>query len=132
MDDLGLEYGRYLQEVVQALEQDKEFAKKLENVSQEEIRSGMIAQQLDLVGHQVRNKLDELKRVELDRLRKLARKEHELEEKLGGNSAEQDGRQWRTVDSKTGKWKGTLTKRYHIIKKSIVKDSPLQSFNLID
>ena len=38
MDDLGLEYGRYLQQVVEALEQDKEFAKKLENVSQDEIK----------------------------------------------------------------------------------------------
>ena len=34
----GLEYGRYLQQVVEALEQDKDFAKKLENVSQEDIK----------------------------------------------------------------------------------------------
>ncbi|GFT12586.1 nucleobindin-2 [Trichonephila clavipes] len=38
LDDFGLEYGRYLQQVVQALEEDKEFAKKLENISAEQIR----------------------------------------------------------------------------------------------
>lgn len=34
----NLEYGRYLSEVVKILETDKEFAKKLENVSQDDIR----------------------------------------------------------------------------------------------
>ena len=34
----GLEYGRYLQEVVLALEEDKDFSKKLENVSAEDIK----------------------------------------------------------------------------------------------
>ncbi|KFM74056.1 Nucleobindin-1, partial [Stegodyphus mimosarum] len=84
LDDFGLEYGRYLQQVVQALEEDKEFAKKLENVSAEQIKSGHIAKELEFVKHNVRSKLDELKRMEVDRLRKLIREQMERTE-LGLN-----------------------------------------------
>ncbi|XP_074603763.1 nucleobindin-2-like isoform X2 [Brevipalpus obovatus] len=80
INDLGLEYGRYLQEVVQVLEEDKDFAKKLENVSADHIKSGAIAHELNFVNHQIRTKLDELKRVELDRLRKLTKQEHDAKE----------------------------------------------------
>ena len=50
----------------------------------------------------VRNRLDELKRIELDRLRKLAMREHQLEvemarEQHGGDGNDLDGRRWRTV-----------------------------------
>ncbi|KAB7496728.1 Nucleobindin-2 [Armadillidium nasatum] len=74
---LGLEYERYLKEVVQALESDPEFRKKLETADVEDIKSGKIAKDLHLVDHNVRTKLDELKRRELERLRHLAIKEHE-------------------------------------------------------
>ncbi|RWS26646.1 nucleobindin-1-like protein, partial [Leptotrombidium deliense] len=67
----GIEYGRYLQQVVQLLESDPEFKKKLENVSVEDVKSGKIAKELDLVHHQVRSKLDELKRMEVERLNLL-------------------------------------------------------------
>nr|WBW70116.1 venom protein [Lampona murina] len=80
LDDFGLEYGRYLQQVVQALEEDKEFAKKLENISAEEIKSGRIAKELEFVKHNVRSKLDELKRIEMDRLRKLLQEQLERTE----------------------------------------------------
>lgn len=33
----GLEYGRYLQEVVKVLDQDPEFSKKLENITHDQI-----------------------------------------------------------------------------------------------
>lgn len=95
LDDLGLEYGRYLQEVVAALEEDKEFAKKLENVSMDHIKTGAIAQELHFVDHNVRSKLDELKRIEMDRLRKLTKKEHDLKEK----EAAAGERRWRTLHS---------------------------------
>jgi len=102
LDDLGLEYGRYLQQVVAALEEDKDFAKKLENVSMEHIKSGQIAQELHFVDHNVRTKLDELKRVEMDRLRRLTKKEHDLKEReehaaAGGGETGGDRRRWRTV-----------------------------------
>lgn len=41
---------------------------------------GKIAQELEYVNHQVRSKLDELKRTELDRLRELAKRQYELSE----------------------------------------------------
>lgn len=47
-------------------------------------QSGAIAKELNFVSHNVRNKLDELKRIELDRLRKLAKKEHDIEQNGGG------------------------------------------------
>ncbi|XP_046918574.2 nucleobindin-2 isoform X2 [Dermatophagoides farinae] len=82
IDDLGLEYGRYLQEVVKALDDDPVFSKKLGNVTHEQIMNGHVARIIDQVAPDVRNRLDELKRIELDRLRKLAMKEHRLEEEM--------------------------------------------------
>ncbi|XP_011865542.1 PREDICTED: nucleobindin-2 isoform X2 [Vollenhovia emeryi] len=82
-DDLGnpeyqMEYHRYLKEVVQALESDPEFRAKLEKAHEDDIRTGKIAHELQFVNHKVRTKLDELKREELERLRHLATKEHNL------------------------------------------------------
>ena len=57
-----------------------------------------------MVAPQVRNRLDELKRIEMDRLRKLAMKEHNLELQMQSEhdgAYEQDGRKWRTVKDKT-------------------------------
>ena len=51
LQDLGLEYGRYLQQVVSALEADPEFSAKLENASLDSIKSGAIADQLHFVDH---------------------------------------------------------------------------------
>ncbi|XP_039314609.1 nucleobindin-2 isoform X2 [Solenopsis invicta] len=82
-DDLGnaeyqMEYHRYLKEVVQALESDPEFRTKLEKANEDDIRTGKIAHELQFVDHKIRTKLDELKREELERLRHLATKEHNL------------------------------------------------------
>lgn len=98
----GLEYGRYLQEVVAVLEEDKDFAKKLENVSADHIKSGAIAHELNFVNHNVRTKLDELKRIEIERLRKLAKQEHDAKE-FGLGSYSDDGRRWRTLGSTNDK-----------------------------
>ncbi|KAK4305012.1 hypothetical protein Pmani_023072 [Petrolisthes manimaculis] len=76
-EELNLEYGRYLKEVVQALESDPNFRKKLEGAQVDDIKSGKIARELHFVDHNIRTKLDELKRRELERLRHLAVKEHE-------------------------------------------------------
>ncbi|UJR09899.1 hypothetical protein I4U23_014121 [Adineta vaga] len=78
----NLEYGRYLKEVVEILENDPEFKKKIENASVDDIKSGNIAQHLSLVQHHVRTKLDEAKQREMGRLRELvARKIRNLSEK---------------------------------------------------
>nr|CAD7261915.1 unnamed protein product [Timema shepardi]CAD7570160.1 unnamed protein product [Timema californicum] len=75
---VNIEYNRYLKEVVTALESDPEFRAKLEKAEEVDIRTGKIAQELEYVNHQVRTKLDELKRQELERLRHLANKEFEI------------------------------------------------------
>ncbi|XP_031619930.1 nucleobindin-2 [Contarinia nasturtii] len=76
--DGALEYERYLKEVVNALETDSEFRKKLENATDVDIRSGKIAYELENVSHHVRSKLDEIKRREVERLRLAAIKHFEL------------------------------------------------------
>lgn len=73
-----IEYHRYVREVVNALESDPKFREKLENANEDDIRSGKIANQLDLVSHHIRTKLDEIKRAELQRLRELVAKKNEL------------------------------------------------------
>ncbi|CAG5038915.1 unnamed protein product [Parnassius apollo] len=81
-----MEYHRYLKEVVQALESDPDFRERLEKADEEDVRSGKIAEQLDFVNHNVRSKLDEIKRRELDRLRHLATKQFELTNDLEINT----------------------------------------------
>ncbi|KAL6442269.1 hypothetical protein ACFW04_002494 [Cataglyphis niger] len=76
--DYQIEYQRYLKEVVQALESDEDFRAKLEKANEDDIRTGKIAHELQFVDHKIRTKLDELKREELERLRHLATKEHNL------------------------------------------------------
>lgn len=75
-----MEYHRYLKEVVSALESDPDFRKKLEKADENDIRSGKIAEQLEFVSHHVRTQLDEIKRVELERLKKLTEKKRRLED----------------------------------------------------
>lgn len=69
----NLEYERYLKEVVEALESDPEFRKKLNEASEDDVRSGNIAHELEFVNHKVRTKLDEIKREEIERLRALVK-----------------------------------------------------------
>jgi len=71
---LNLEYHRYLKEVVGLLESDSAFKDLIEKASPEDIKSGKIAEQLQFVQHNVRSKLDELKRKEVDRMRDLISK----------------------------------------------------------
>ncbi|XP_058461233.1 nucleobindin-2 [Malaya genurostris] len=73
-----IEYNKYLQEVVKVLESDPAFREKLDKAVESDIRSGKIAQELEYVNHNVRSRLDELKRIELQRLRELATKQFEL------------------------------------------------------
>ncbi|KAK3912820.1 Nucleobindin-2, partial [Frankliniella fusca] len=78
-DDFNVEYDRYLKEVVQALESDPQFRDKLQKAEDADIRSGKIAHELEYVNHAVRSRLDEVKRTEMERLRKYARKAYELQ-----------------------------------------------------
>ncbi|KAF7460244.1 Hypothetical predicted protein [Marmota monax] len=69
--DTGLYYDEYLKQVIDVLETDKHFREKLQKADIEEIKSGRLSKELDLVSHHVRTKLDELKRQEVGRLRML-------------------------------------------------------------
>ncbi|XP_066484845.1 nucleobindin-2 isoform X1 [Tiliqua scincoides] len=69
--DTGLYYDAYLRQVIDVLETDKHFREKLQSADIEEIKSGKLSKELDLVSHHVRTRLDELKRQEVARLRML-------------------------------------------------------------
>ncbi|KAM6957411.1 nucleobindin-1 [Aplochiton taeniatus] len=69
--DTGLYYDRYLREVIEVLETDPHFREKLQTANTEDIKNGRLSKELDLVGHHVRTRLDELKRQEVSRLRML-------------------------------------------------------------
>lgn len=71
-------YVKYLKQVIEILEGDENFAKELENVTEEDIRSGKIAEQIDFANHRVRTKLDELKRKEIESQRQLLRQQQDL------------------------------------------------------
>ncbi|CAL8119902.1 unnamed protein product [Orchesella dallaii] len=72
-----VEYKRYLQEVVNVLENDEDFKNRLTKADPEDIKSGNIAKDIEFVNHNVRTKLDELKRQELERLRQIAMRQYE-------------------------------------------------------
>jgi len=71
----GLAYDHYLRQVVEVLESDPEFKKKLETANVSDIKSGKIAMYLEMVNHTVRTSLDELKRREIARLSELTRRQ---------------------------------------------------------
>lgn len=74
----GLEYERYLHEVVSVLEEDPAFKKKLEDSDINYIKSGEIANDLDLVNHNIRERLDEIKRIEVTRLKSLVQEQFKM------------------------------------------------------
>lgn len=71
-------YVKYLKQVIEILEEDENFAKKLENVTEEDIRTGKIAEEIDFASHHIRTRLDELKRKEIESQRQLLRKKEDL------------------------------------------------------
>lgn len=74
-----MEYHRYLREVVNALESDVQFKDKLEKADEKDIKSGKIAHELEFVSHHVRTRLDEIKRIEMNRLRELTEQKQRLQ-----------------------------------------------------
>ena len=76
---LAIEYNKYLEKVLSMLQSDPEFKKRIENATSEDLKTGLIATHLDFVHHNVRSKLDELKRQEIDRLRKLIARKIKLD-----------------------------------------------------
>ncbi|XP_056407343.1 nucleobindin-2-like, partial [Hyla sarda] len=81
--DTGLYYNRYLREVVEVLETDQHFREKIQSADIEDIKSGKISKELDLVSHHIRTRLDELKRQEVSRLRMLIKAKLSTPESAG-------------------------------------------------
>lgn len=71
-------YVKYLKQVIEILEEDENFSKRLQNVTEEDIRSGKIAEEIDFASHHIRTKLDELKRKEIESQRQLLRKQQDV------------------------------------------------------
>ncbi|XP_070686567.1 nucleobindin-2b isoform X2 [Pempheris klunzingeri] len=78
--DTGLHYDRYLREVIEYLEKDPHFKEKLKNANMDDIKHGKLSKELDFVHHNLRTKLDELKREEMNRLRMLLKAKHDIQE----------------------------------------------------
>ncbi|XP_029636026.1 nucleobindin-2 isoform X1 [Octopus sinensis] len=85
-NETGLAYDRYLNEIVNVLEDDPAFKKKLETSDLQYIKSGAISKDLDLVHLGIRKKLDEIKRREVIRLKSL------VQEQFKYKSEERNGR----------------------------------------
>jgi len=78
--DTGLFYDAYLQEVIKVLEKDDEFRKKMENVNFEDVKIATFSKELNNVAKHVRDELDNLKRKEVDRIRKLLKAKARMDE----------------------------------------------------
>lgn len=95
-EKLGLSYGKYLKKVVAALDKDRKFTESIKNMDANDIKSGKVADQLKHVHEDVRNKLNEVKSFEIQRLRSLATRKNEMEQ-YGETYHGPDKRKWRTL-----------------------------------
>lgn len=98
-EELGLHYGKYLKEVVAALDKDQKFTETIKNMDAEDIKSGKVAEQLKHVHEDVRKKLNDLKYLEIKRLASLGTRKHEMEQ-FGETYHGNDKRKWRTLGLK--------------------------------
>ncbi|XP_067939061.1 nucleobindin-2-like isoform X2 [Watersipora subatra] len=89
---MSLEYKKYLEEVVQLLESDEAFKNELEKMEADKDNTGQIAHYLQFANKNTRTKLDELKRMEVRRLRDLHKKltQEAANEIRAGNRHPQD------------------------------------------
>ncbi|VDN57007.1 unnamed protein product, partial [Dracunculus medinensis] len=74
-----VELYKYLQDVVSFLEKDPKFVESARNLSPEEIKSGKIADALEVLSPHVLEKLKELKNQEIQRIRREITKQIELD-----------------------------------------------------
>lgn len=95
-EELGLHYGKYLKEVVSALDKDQKFTETIKNMDANDIKTGKVAEQLKHVHEDVRKKLNDLKYLEIKRIRDLATRKHEMEQ-YGETYHGTDKRKWRTL-----------------------------------
>ena len=60
IENYGLEYNKYLVEVVNILENDPEFSRKMQEANDEDIKDGTIARELEFLSHGVRCQLSNI------------------------------------------------------------------------
>jgi len=72
-----VEYERYLKQTVELLGGDANFQRKIQNATEEDIKSGRIAEHLGVVSGGIRSKLNEAKRIEIERLTDLHKRAQE-------------------------------------------------------
>ncbi|KRZ43078.1 Nucleobindin-2, partial [Trichinella pseudospiralis] len=116
----NLAYEQYLKDVVAALESDPAFAERLRAATPEEIHSGKIAEALNFVDHNVRTKLNQIKLIELERLRKALEKKRDHEngfaamlEHIDHNKDTFDSADLQLLIRKTSKDMDMLDQRQH-------------------
>ena len=68
-------YDEYLQKVIKVLEEDPDFREKMADVNFEQVKVATFSKELNNVAKHVRDKLDDIKRKEIDRIRKLLKGE---------------------------------------------------------
>lgn len=95
-EESGLHYGKYLNKVVAALDKDQKFIETIKSMDANDIKSGKVAEQLKHVHEDVRKKLNELKYLEIKRLRDIATRKNEMEQ-YGETYHGSDKRKWRTL-----------------------------------
>ncbi|XP_067135769.1 nucleobindin-2-like [Centruroides vittatus] len=85
IDDFNLEYNNYMKEVAKILEEDEDFLKEVKKiVHTNDFEPEDTSYALQFAKHNVRTKLDELKRLEIDRFRKYAARQMELNDPAKG------------------------------------------------
>nr|CAB3264478.1 nucleobindin-2 [Phallusia mammillata] len=75
----GLYYDQYLQKVVKLLESDEQFKKKMENADFDDIKEGRLSDEINKMPQSLRDKLNDLKKEEINRLRKIVHAKVDLE-----------------------------------------------------
>jgi len=72
-------YDGYLKEILKVIESDENIRKKMEEASLEDIRSGKISKEINFLPYELREKLNEIKKEEIHRLRKLVQAKNTVE-----------------------------------------------------
>jgi len=80
-----MEYYRYISQVFSEIQNDPELSRALENLTEADMHAGGVIDHLHLAKHDIRMRLDEIKRMEIERQRDLIRQKKLTLEKKEGN-----------------------------------------------
>jgi len=80
-----MEYYRYITQIFSEMQNDPKLSQALENLTSSDMHAGGIIDHLHLAEHDVRMRLDEIKRMEIERQREMIRQKRIALEKKDGN-----------------------------------------------